>query len=98
MKALKKILLIVVILVVVLGIAAVVLAGVFLDKIVKTGVETVAPTITQTTVTLDSVHISLMSGSAAINGRYADAMHDYDAQREALDTAGTQGAPCPLLL
>ncbi|HEV2696118.1 MAG TPA: AsmA family protein [Verrucomicrobiae bacterium] len=68
MKALKKILLIAVILVVVLGIAAVVFVGVFFDKIVKKGIEQVAPTITQTTVTVDSVHIGALSGSASING------------------------------
>ncbi|MDR3460200.1 MAG: hypothetical protein P4N60_22460 [Verrucomicrobiae bacterium] len=68
MKTLKKILLITVILVVVLGIAAVICVGVFLDKIVKTGIETVAPSITQTTVTVDGVHISALSGSASISG------------------------------
>jgi len=68
MKKIKKILLIAVIVVVVLGIAAVVFVGLFLDKIVKTGIETVAPTITQTTVTVDSVNISALSGSAGING------------------------------
>ena len=68
MKTLKKIILIAVILVVVLGIAAIILAGLFLDKIVKTGIETVAPSITQTTVTVDSVNISALSGSAGING------------------------------
>src|SRR5882724_10565965 len=68
MKTLKKTLLIVVILVVVLGIAGVVLVGLFLDKIVQSGIETVAPTITQTAVTVDGVHISALSGSASIMG------------------------------
>lgn len=68
MKKLKKILLIVVILFVVLGLAAVVLVGVFLDRIVKTGIETVAPTITQTTVKLDGVSISALSGSVGLKG------------------------------
>ena len=68
MKKIKKILLIVVILVVVLGIAGVIVAGLCLDKILKTGIETVAPTITQTTVTVDGVNLSLLSGSAAIKG------------------------------
>jgi uncharacterized protein involved in outer membrane biogenesis len=68
MKMLKKIILIVVILAVVLGIVAVILAGVFLDKIVKAGIETAAPAITKTTVTLDNVNISALSGSAGING------------------------------
>ncbi len=68
MKKLKKIILVVGVLVVVLGIAAVVLAGVFLDKIVKAGIETVAPPITQTSVTVASVSISALSGAAGING------------------------------
>ena len=68
MKKLKKIILILVILGVVLGLAAVILAGVFLDKIVKAGIESVAPAITKTTVTVDSVNISALSGSAGING------------------------------
>ncbi len=68
MKKLKKILLIVVILFVVLGLAAVVLVGIFLDRIVKTGIETVAPTITQTTVKLDGVSISALSGSVGLKG------------------------------
>jgi uncharacterized protein involved in outer membrane biogenesis len=68
MKKLKKIILILVILAVVLGIVAVVLAGVFLDKIVKAGIETVAPPITQTAVTVQSVSISALSGGAGING------------------------------
>ena len=68
MKKLKKILLIVVILVVVLGIAAVVFVGLHLDKIVKTGIETVAPPITQTSVKVEGVNISALSGSAGIKG------------------------------
>lgn len=68
MKTLKKIILVAVILTVVLGIVAVILVGVFLDKIVKAGIETAAPTITKTTVTVNSVNISALSGSAGING------------------------------
>jgi uncharacterized protein involved in outer membrane biogenesis len=68
MKKLKKILLIAVILVVVLGLAAVIVAGLCLDKIVKTGIETVAPAITKTPVTVEGVSISVLSGSAGITG------------------------------
>jgi uncharacterized protein involved in outer membrane biogenesis len=63
----KKILVILGVLLLLLVIA-VVLAGVFLDRIVKAGVETVAPGITQTTVTLDGVSLSLLSGSASLKG------------------------------
>jgi len=66
MKKLKKVLLIVVIVVVVLGLAGAILAGIFLDQIVKTGVEKVAPTITKTTVTLGGVHISVLTGSVGV--------------------------------
>ena len=48
------------------GVAVVI--GINLDKIVKTAVETVAPKIAQTTVTLDSVSLSLLTGSASLNG------------------------------
>jgi uncharacterized protein involved in outer membrane biogenesis len=68
MKKIKKILLVVIVLVVVLGLAALIVAGLFLDKIVKAGIETVAPQITQTPVTLNSVSLSLLSGSVGLNG------------------------------
>jgi len=68
MKKLKKILLVCLVALVVLGLVASVLTMVFLDKIVKTGIETVAPTITQTTVTLDGVHISILTGSVSLKG------------------------------
>ncbi|HEX7655122.1 MAG TPA: AsmA family protein, partial [Verrucomicrobiae bacterium] len=68
MKKLKKILLIALVAVVVLGLVAVLVCSLFLNNIVKTGIETVAPKITQTTVTVASVNISALSGSAGING------------------------------
>jgi uncharacterized protein involved in outer membrane biogenesis len=68
MKKLKKILLVLVLLVVILVIGVSIFIGLNLDKIVKTAIVTVAPTITQTPVTLDSVGISLLTGSASING------------------------------
>jgi hypothetical protein len=56
----------VVILLLVLIVAAVIAVGSFLDDIVKKGVETVGPKITQTPVTLGSVHLSLFVGSASV--------------------------------
>ena len=53
--------LLVIIVVVAIGVAA------SLDKIVKAGVETYGPKITQVSVTLDDVHISLL-GSAKVKG------------------------------
>jgi len=54
--------------VVVLIVVAVILVGVFLDKIVKTGVETVGPKITGVSTKLDDIHIGLLTGAAKITG------------------------------
>jgi len=68
MKKIKKILVVSIIgLLAVILIAAIVI-GANLDRIVKLSVETVAPTITQTPVTLDSAGISLLTGSASFKG------------------------------
>jgi hypothetical protein len=40
----------------------------FLDGIVKKGVETVGPQITKVSITLDSIHIGLLTGSAKVKG------------------------------
>jgi uncharacterized protein involved in outer membrane biogenesis len=56
----------IVILLFVLIVAAVVVVGFFLDDIVKKGVETVGPKITQTPVMLNAVYLSLFVGSASI--------------------------------
>ena len=68
MKKILKIVAIIAAVVVLLVIAAVTVGFIFLDKIVKTGIVTVAPGITQTPVTLDAVHISLMSGEGTLKG------------------------------
>ena len=46
---------------------ALVVVGLFLGNIVKTGMETVGPKITLTTLTVDSVNVSF-TGSAGVNG------------------------------
>jgi uncharacterized protein involved in outer membrane biogenesis len=66
MKKAKKIFWFLTIGVVVLLIVAVVIVAVFLDGIVKTGVETVGPKITGVSITLDEVHIGLLTGSAKV--------------------------------
>jgi len=68
MKKLKKILLISSGILIVLVVAAVVIIALSLDKIVKKSIETIAPQITRTTVTLDSVSISIFTGSAGVKG------------------------------
>ena len=52
----------VIIVVVVIGL------GLFLDSIVKKGVETVGPKITQVSIKVDAVNLSLLSGSAEVKG------------------------------
>ena len=64
----KKIILWLVVAVAVVVVAGVVIVGLSLGKIVKTGIETVGPKITQTTFKVDSVDLSLLSGSAGLNG------------------------------
>lgn len=68
MNKLKKIILIGGISVVVLLVAAVIVVALCLDGIVKKGVETVGPQITKVSITLDSIHIGLLSGSAKVQG------------------------------
>src|ERR1041384_7067399 len=50
------------------AVIALVVFTLFLDDVVKKGIVTVGPKLTQTTVTLDSVHISLLTGSAKMEG------------------------------
>ena len=64
----KKILLwggLMLLLLLIVGVLAV---GMSLGKIVKTGIETVGPKITQTSFKVDSVNLSPLSGAAGING------------------------------
>ena len=66
MKKAKKILLSIGIGLLVLIVVAVIVVGLFLGKIVKTGLETVGPKITQTTIAVDAVDLSLLTGSATV--------------------------------
>jgi hypothetical protein len=43
-------------------------AGLFLDSIIKKGVETVGPKITQVSIKVDAVNVSLLNGSAKVKG------------------------------
>lgn len=67
MKTIKIIVGILIALVVLLVIAAFIV-GAHLGDIVKAGVETVGPKMTQTTLTVDGVNVSLLAGSAGIKG------------------------------
>jgi uncharacterized protein involved in outer membrane biogenesis len=64
----KKIFWSIVIILLVLVIVVAIVAGFFLNPIVKKSVETIGPKITKTSVTLDSVDLSLLTGSAKIKG------------------------------
>jgi uncharacterized protein involved in outer membrane biogenesis len=64
----KKIIIGTLIALVVLLVLAVLAVSLFLDKAVKSGVETFGPRLTKVDVTLDSVHLSLFSGSGSIKG------------------------------
>jgi hypothetical protein len=66
MKKAKKILLGIVIGLLVLVIIAVIVVGLFLGKIVKLGINDVGPKITQTTLTVDAVDVSMLTGSAKV--------------------------------
>ncbi|MGD0087569.1 MAG: AsmA family protein [Verrucomicrobiota bacterium] len=68
MKTLKKIFWGAVIALVVLVVVGIIIAGTFLGDIVKRGVETVGPKITQVSVKLDEVQLSLWTGSAEVKG------------------------------
>jgi hypothetical protein len=49
-------------------IAGIIAVGMSLGKIIKVGIETAGPKITQTSFKVDSVNLSVLSGSAGING------------------------------
>ncbi len=68
MKRLKKIFWGAVLVLVVLAVIGIIIAGTFLGNIVKQGVETMGPKITQVSVKLDEVHLSLWTGSAEVKG------------------------------
>jgi len=53
---------------VLLVVIALMVVAVFLDGIVKKGVETVGPRLVQVPITLDSIHIGVLSGSATVKG------------------------------
>jgi uncharacterized protein involved in outer membrane biogenesis len=64
----KKIIVRILIALVVVVILAVVAVGLFLDQAIKSGVETFGPKLTKVPIKLDSVSLSLLSGSGTIKG------------------------------
>jgi len=68
MKKIKKILWGLVIVLVVLVVVALIVAGLFLGNLVKAGMQTVGPKITQVPITVDAVHLSLLTGAGKVEG------------------------------
>ena len=64
----KKIFVRILLVVVVLLVAAVVAVSLFLDRGIKKGIETVGPRLTQVSIKVDDVGLSLLSGSGEIKG------------------------------
>lgn len=68
MNKTKKILLIAGLAALVLVVVGIIVTAVFFDSIVKKGVETVGPQIVKVPITLNEVHIGLLTGSAKVKG------------------------------
>jgi len=64
----EKLFLKVLIILVVLIVGVMIVVGLFLGTIVKKGMEAVGPKITQVSIRVDAVSLSLLNGSATING------------------------------
>jgi uncharacterized protein involved in outer membrane biogenesis len=68
MKKAKKILLILVIVLLIFVVVAAIIVNMFLGNIVKAGMETFGPKLTQTTLTVDAVDVHMLAGSAKVKG------------------------------
>ncbi len=74
----KKVIRILVLLLILL-IVAVLAVGYYMGPIIKKGVETVGPKLTQVEMRLDSAKISLLSGSASLNGLFVGNPKGFDS-------------------
>jgi uncharacterized protein involved in outer membrane biogenesis len=83
---------------VVLLLVVVAIIALRLDAIVKAGLETVGPKLTQTTLTVDAVHISLLGGSASVKGLVLGNPEGYRApQSISLSNAAVSLVPSSVL-
>jgi uncharacterized protein involved in outer membrane biogenesis len=73
----KKIVWSIGIVVLVLIVVTTLVVGLFLDKIVKTSIETIGPKIVQVPVKLDEIKLSLLTGSAKVKGLVVSNPEDY---------------------
>jgi uncharacterized protein involved in outer membrane biogenesis len=98
MKKIKKILFAAIIGLIALILIVSIVIGVNLDKIVKTAIETVAPTITQTPVTLNAVSLSVLTGSASVKSLIVGNPPGYQSPSAiSIDQAAVSVAPASLL-
>ena len=98
MKKVKKILVGIVIGLLVLIVIGVIVVGLFLGKIVKAGIETVGPKITQTTLTVDAVDLSLLTGSVKVKGLVVGSPAGYKAPNViSVGVAAVRVSPMSLL-
>jgi hypothetical protein len=75
----KKLFLSVIVLLVILIVAGGIGGGFFLGPIVKTGIETVGPKITQVSVRVDAVDLTLLTGAAAVRNLVVGNPEGYQA-------------------
>ena len=94
----KKLLLSVVLILLVLIVVGGVAVGFFLSNLVKTGMETVGPKITQVSIKVDAVNLSLLTGSARVNGLVVGNPQGYQApQAISVGTAAVEVDPFSVL-
>lgn len=94
----KKIILGIVLVLILLLVIGVVLIGTHLGEIVKAGLETVGPKVTQTSLTVNSVNVSLVGGSAGVNGLVLGNPEGYKApQAVSLGSAAVSLSPGSIL-
>ncbi len=84
----KKKLLKIAIVLLVIVVVTVLVVGYFIGDIVKAGMETVGPKVTQTTLTVGSVHVGILTGSAGVNNLALGNPDDYKAKAPNAITVG----------
>jgi uncharacterized protein involved in outer membrane biogenesis len=94
----KKLFLSVLIILVVLIVVGGIVGSFFLGPIVKTGIETVGPKITQVSIRVDAVNLALLTGSASIKGLVVGNPEGYKApQAISVGTAAVGVNPFSIL-
>ncbi len=98
MKKLKKIIWSIVIVLVVLVVVAVIVVGLFMGSIVKTGINTVGPKMTQVPTSVNAVDLSLLTGSVKVKGLVVGNPEGYKAPNAiTVGTAAVSVAPFSVL-